>query len=289
MENVTPVNTKIENKNQTVAANAAAQKLADKILHRRFAKYGKNAREWLRKCALLLPEIEKRGIWQKRGFGSIYEYAAKLAGMGRDAVDSALWTLQKTEDKPELRKVIEEKGITSVRLIANLATQETDKFWAEKVREMSSYALAAYAKEFRKSKNHACFETEIPIAPQMKNISMELDPEVADQLQKLKGLENWNELMKKLLAAYRTQTEAQKPEAVENAGRYVPVEIARYAVMRTSGTCAFPGCTKPYEILHHTKRYALTRAHNPDTLVPLCKAHEQLAHLGLIENEGSAP
>ncbi|MBI5152002.1 hypothetical protein HZA39_00545, partial [Candidatus Peregrinibacteria bacterium] len=47
--------------------------------------------------------------------------------------------------------------------------------------------------------------------------------------------------------------------------------------------------TKPYEILHHTKRYALTRAHNPDTLVPLCKAHEQLAHLGLIENEGSAP
>jgi hypothetical protein len=29
--------------------------------------------------------------------------------------------------------------------------------------------------------------------------------------------------------------------------------------------------------------------HDPDHIVPLCKAHERLAHLGLIENEQQAP
>ncbi|MBI5152315.1 HNH endonuclease [Candidatus Peregrinibacteria bacterium] len=261
----------------------------DKILHERFTEYGKNAREWTRKCALLLPEIERREIWKKRGFENIYEYARILAGMSRNAVDSALWTFQKTEDKPELRKVIEEKGITSVRLIANLATQETDKFWAEKVREMSSYALAAYAKEYRKAENHACFETGIATAPQTQNISMELEPEVAEKLEKLKGSGEWNALMKKFIEMHEKQLEQEKPQPIEDAKRYVPVAIKRYALARTNSTCAFPGCSRPYEILHHTVRFALSRSHDPDKLTPLCKAHERLAHLGLIENEESAP
>ena len=276
---------------QTAQTKNATQ--SEKILHEKFVLYGANAREWTRKCALLLPEIERREIWKKRGFGSIYEYAAKLAGMSRDAVDGALWTLQKTENKPELRKAIEEKGITSVRLIANLATQETDKFWAEKVREMSSYTLAAYAKEFRKSKNHACFETEILSIKQTQNISMELELGVAEQLQKLKGQSEWSNLMKKLLQAYQAQVEAEKPlpeEIPEKAkSRYIPAKIKSYALAKTNGACAFPSCYKPYEILHHTDGFALTHSHNPDKLVPLCRAHERLAHLGLIENENKPP
>ena len=54
-------------------------------------------------------------------------------------------------------------------------------------------------------------------------------------------------------------------------------------------TCAFPGCTKPYKILHHTKRFALTNEHEAESLQPLCKAHENLAHLGLIEHEEQNP
>ena len=36
--------------------------LADKILHQKFVRYGANAKEWTRKCALLLPEIERHRI-----------------------------------------------------------------------------------------------------------------------------------------------------------------------------------------------------------------------------------
>ncbi|MBI5152191.1 hypothetical protein HZA39_01550, partial [Candidatus Peregrinibacteria bacterium] len=122
-----------------------------------------------------------------------------------------------------------------------------------------------------------------------EQIIMDLEPEIADQFKKLKGNGNWNDLAKKLLTAYQTQLEAKKPLPVENAKRYVPAAIKKHALAKTNGSCAFPGCTKPYEILHHTARFSLTHEHNPDQLTPLCKAHEQLAHLGLIENEEQPP
>ena len=122
---------------------------------------------------------------------------------------------------------------------------------------------------------------------------MELEPEVAEQLQKLKGQSEWSNLMKKLLQAYQAQVEAEKPlpeEIPEKAkSRHVPAKIKNYALAKTNGACAFPSCARPYEILHHTNRFALTHAHNPDKLVPLCRAHERLAHLELIENENKPP
>ena len=72
---------------------------SDRLVHNQFSDYGRNAKEWLRKCALLLSEIDRREIWKKRGCGSIYEYAAKVAGMSHHAVDEALWVLRKIEDK----------------------------------------------------------------------------------------------------------------------------------------------------------------------------------------------
>lgn len=77
-------------------------------------QYGASAKEWMRKCVLLLPEIEKHRIWENKNFGSIYEYAAKLAGMSRNAVDDALRILRKIEDKPALQKVVEIKGLNAV-------------------------------------------------------------------------------------------------------------------------------------------------------------------------------
>ena len=276
-------------KNQTQNSTQNPTQNFEKSLHEKFVFYGKNVREWTRKCTLLLPEIEKREIWKKHGFANIYEYARILAGMSTNAVSAALWTMRKTENKPELRQIIEEKGISAVRPIANLATPETDKFWAEKAREMSGHTLETYAKEFRKSNFQACRAAETPTAPQIQSITIELDPEIANQLEKLKGQGNWNELMQKLLQAYQAQVEAKKPIPQENAKRYVPAKIKNYVLVKTNNTCAFPGCTKKYKYLHHTWRFALTKMHDPDSLIPLCKPHERLAHAGLIENENQSP
>ncbi len=292
------------------------RKLAERVLaiHGEFVKYGRNAREWMRKCEMLLPHIERERIWEKKGFSSIYEYAAKLAGMNQNKVDVALWTMRKVEDKSEILKVVETKGISAVRPIANMVTFENQSFWAEKAREMSMHTLEVYVKEFRKNKNRSegenkncngLFESKsnaTSCRAARKVVGMDLEIEVVEELEKLKGKEDWNSLMKELLEARRTKLEAEKPEAVKVVertakekqkkpyhSRTAPATINKFIIKRTNGQCSFPGCNKPHKLKHHTDRFALNKEHNPDTYFPLCREHERLAHLGLIENEEKDP
>ena len=72
----------------------------------------------------MLLKIEKNIIWAKKGFGSIYEYSAKIAGMSRSKVDEALWILHKIEDMPQLMKVAELNGIHRIKPIANIVTKK---------------------------------------------------------------------------------------------------------------------------------------------------------------------
>lgn len=250
--------------------SVAIPRPSDGKIHQKFIRYGKNARYWLRQCALLLPEIARQEIWNKKGFGSIYEYAAKLAGMSKAQVDTALWVVRAVEDKPELKKVVEEKGINCVKPIIAIATKENAGFLAEKTTEMSKGELEIYAKEYK-----ANF---LP-GEKTERIEMSLDPKVADQLKKMKGDKDWNTFMKELMDGQA------KPKPVETDSRHIPEEIKRHVLAKTGGKCAHPGCNREVEIFHHTKRFALNHVHDPDSIVGLCKAHHQLAHLGLIENE----
>jgi hypothetical protein len=310
---------------------------AEKSLHEKFVNYGRNAKLWIRKCVMLLPEIEKHQIWRAKGFGSIYEYAAKLAGMGRDQVNEALRVLAKIGDKPALMKIAETRGINAVKPVVTIATRENAGFWAEKANEMSKNTLETFVREFKKENLFELlpgkeFCTENPqqqaisifnpadglragggetgcdgagsqqltttsldeksgsnISSHKKIVAMELEPVVLEQLEKLKGRGDWNELMKQLLQMRATQMEEQKPEAVKTESRHIPVKIQRYVFARTNGTCSYPGCTKSTKIKHHTQRFALEKVHDPDRLFGLCKEHERIAHLGLIENEECLP
>jgi len=266
----------------------------DDSLHKNFIDYGRNAKEWLRKCALLLPEIDRRQIWKKKGFSSIFEYAGKLAGMSRSSVELALRVLDRVEKMPALRRVIEEKGIQSVRPIAAIATPETAGFWAEKAKIMSKHTLETYVREYKKQymddgkNNRLGSRPGAEIEPE-KQITMDLAPDVAADLEKLKGKGDWNSLMRELLQLRKEKLEAEKPKPVETSSRHIPAKVKQFTIEKTRGQCAYPGCTKPYKILHHTQRFALDPVHDPDRLVPLCEAHEHLAHHGLIANEHLAP
>lgn len=252
-------------------------------IHAEFSEYGQNAKEWLRKCQMLLPLVAKYEIWRKKNFGSIYEYAAKLAGMGRSSVDTALWTLRKIEDKPALLKLAEEKGIHSVRPVANIATLETQDFWAKKAGEMSVRTLETYVRESKKSLHVAKAQ------PDSLDVTLTLKPESARRLEQLKKHQKFEECFEKMLRALENELEKDKPEAVKTSKRPIPAQVKRHVVARTRGLCEFPGCSKPYKILHHTQRWALENIHDPDRIVPLCKEHERLAHHGLIGNEQGVP
>lgn len=81
--------------------------LSDSELYKRAKEYGGNARTWMRKFAGLLAEVYRRKLHKRRGYGSIHEFAAKLAGMNEMTTDRILRLAEKLEDKPILLEKFE--------------------------------------------------------------------------------------------------------------------------------------------------------------------------------------
>lgn len=248
-------------------------------IHQKFSEYGRNAKEWQRKCGLLLKDIERFEIWKKKGFLSIYIYAAKLAGMNKSQVDEALRISKKIEGKPALIAVAEKKGLYAVRAVASIATAETDQYWAKYAISMPKNELETFVRD---SKNQHCSENK------EKNIIMKVKPEIAAKLEKLyQG--DWNELMEKFIELYEKnlnkELQMEKPKCVTGGSEHVPKNIEKYVLKRSNEKCEFPGCPKNHDHLHHTNRYASDKTHDPDQIVALCEAHHALAHRGLIDRE----
>lgn len=250
-------------------------------IHQKFVEYGTNAKEWRRKCALLLPDIEKYEIWRRKGFQSIYEYAAKLAGLTKLQVDDAIRILRKIVDKPSLMAIAQQKGINAVRPVATIATKETDQYWAKKANTMSKNELETFVRDITAVNSQTkIFNKEI--------ITMELNPEIATKLKQLNG-SNWNDLMETFIILYEKDLVVSKPPVKKTASRAIPAKIAQYVVKRCRNKCEFPDCDKPYKHLHHTNRFASDKTHDPNQIIALCEAHHNLAHKGLIKNENLSP
>ena len=120
------------------------QKLDDKDLYKYCQLIGQNVIRWKRLFVAMLPEVARRGLHKKRGFYSIYEFAAKLGGISNKVVDETFRIEGKLEDKPCLKALIPKVGLSKLRVVANVADRRTDEFWAEKVEIMSKNTLSVY-------------------------------------------------------------------------------------------------------------------------------------------------
>lgn len=129
------------------------EELSDRELYEKCRLYGGNARAWSKKFAALLPEVERRRLYAKYGFYSIFEFAAKLAGMRRETVLEILRVAEKLQDKPLLLAQLPEQGWSKMKVIVNIATPENEKNLAEKVKEMSKATLETFVNELKKQ-NH---------------------------------------------------------------------------------------------------------------------------------------
>ncbi len=265
-------------------------------LHEKFSEYGKSAKEWQRKCILLLPETVRLRVWEEKGFSCIYEYAGKLAGMSKGQVIDALYILKKIEDKPALMRVVEEKGINAVRPVVSIATMEDEKFWAGKAREMGNNTLRVFVRDVTREALVMNESQQVRDIPKNENkikiIAMQLPSKLAQRLEKLKGAGSWAEIVEELVEAKEKENairkiklEEEKPEAMRTDSKHVPRGIRSYIRRRSEGKCEFPNCGKKTEHLHHVNRFSSDKVHDPDMIVALCKAHHDLAHRGLIEGE----
>ncbi|MBI4994085.1 hypothetical protein HZC21_00360, partial [Candidatus Peregrinibacteria bacterium] len=127
-----------------------AAKLSDQELYKKCQLYGGEARKWSRRFATLLPEVARRELYKKYGFYSIFEFAAKLAGIKHETVVDILRVTQKLEDKPLLRVQMEKYGWGKLKVVTTIATKENEKMLAEKVATMSKSTLETFVREIRK-------------------------------------------------------------------------------------------------------------------------------------------
>lgn len=284
------------------------ESLSDKDLYKKCQEYGTNAQVWKRRFAGLLPEVLKRELHRRRGFGSIHEFAFKLGGLSASAVDKVIHLADRLEDKPVLKEQLTSgnQGWSKIEKVAFIATKETDQLWAERVESMSAVALGAFVQAQRLSKIENGEEFTDVGEPENKFRFMQfsISPQVEQkfralkvQLEKEKGVTlNYNEVLQLMMErSPSTQVVVQVcPECAERKSkevqsRAIPALVRRYIQAKYQGFCAFKGCLRAGTSLHHTKRYALSPDHDPNSIVPLCISHERLVHSGLIENEEDPP
>lgn len=125
--------------------------LTDSELYTRCKEFGGLARVWRAKFAGLLPEVMRRNLHRRRGYASIHEFAAKLAGMSERSVDKVLNLARNLEGKPALKAQLESGAVgwTKIEKVAFVAKPATDAFWADKVQNLCTLALDAYVHETR--------------------------------------------------------------------------------------------------------------------------------------------
>jgi len=307
--------------NQNIMNNF--KNLSDKELYLICKKWGAAALKARRKFAGLLPEVfaremaerEKGGSWlKKRGFFSVYEFAAKLAGMSREQVDLVLRLEKRFEDKPVLREALVNGEVSANKLarVVSIVSGENQNEILGKVESLSNRALEVFVKDFKnrnglrepkseqKSLHVQTFEVNKNVKTAQNNlhvqtleIDLELDKDVKNELfeMKKKGI-NVNQILRDFLRDRKEKLEQEKAEVAKKqiqkrddraiigmpANRYVPVEVRRIVVNEFGNRCCMPGCDKPAENLHHEKGFAIDQCHDPRFLRPLCKGHHELIH-----------
>ncbi|MEK7528800.1 MAG: hypothetical protein AAB592_03455, partial [Patescibacteria group bacterium] len=136
-------------------SNTGIQKLSDKKLLNLCRRYGVNAILWRRKFEGLLPEVYRRELFKRRGCFSIFEFAAKYAGMNIDQVQRVLRLDSQLVNKPVLRDMFVNGSVSAnkLRRVVSIATAETESLWADRIQLMSQRAVETLVRDEQIEKN----------------------------------------------------------------------------------------------------------------------------------------
>lgn len=113
-------------------------KISDNELYVLCKKYGTAALIWRRKFIALLPEVYKRKLYEKKGFSSIFEFAAKLGGISEEQVRLTLNIERRVEDKPLLKELFN-NGTVSINKLArviSVVNKENEHLWAQQIQNI---------------------------------------------------------------------------------------------------------------------------------------------------------
>ncbi|MFA5821368.1 MAG: hypothetical protein WC873_04730, partial [Candidatus Gracilibacteria bacterium] len=185
--------------------------------------------------------------------------------------------------------------------ITSIATVENQEFLGNQVQLLSKSAVETLVRDIKTENQNGLFEPQIEAkslpgqethersecAPFSKLQNLILSPEVIAKLSELqnKGLDV-NDLILEFLKEREEEIENEKAKISANSAlaiakkpsRYIPAKTKRLLHSIHGTKCAITHCQKPAQTIHHTARFALSQAHNPNYLAPLCHEHHQIAH-----------
>lgn len=276
----------------------------DKELYKKCVIYGRQILKARRKFMGLLPEVFRRRLYRKKGFGSVQEFAAKLAGISHEQVGRVLRLEQRFADLPVLRSALVEGRISVNKLIriAPIVTSENERVLLERAEILSSRALEVFVRETKGVGRNGLGEAREGhetvhvhgIGSEGRATGLQLQEDVEKELLAMqeKGIDV-NEMLRRFLVDRRAEIERVKVEIGERlrlesedravigvpGKRYVPVEVRRVVEAEYGTMCAREGCGREAEILHHEKGFAEDGCHDPHFIKPLCRVHHELAHV----------
>lgn len=253
-------------------------------------KYGQLALYGRRKFIGLLPEVYRTKLYAEKGFSSIYEFAAKLAGVSKEQVNRVLNLEHQFEDKPNLREALVTGEVSSNKLakIASIATPENEQFLLVQTKALSCRSLETLVRDEKtaESKNESALQKplfEENLVHVNKSPELILANDVKQKLLEMQRKRiDFNEFLRECLER-RDLEIAQEKEEITNqptktAKRYISVKIRKLLSKEHGTKCAIPGCNKPSREIHHAERFFMSQSHNPHYLAPLCPEHHDIAH-----------
>lgn len=270
---------------------------------------GDNIRYLRIKFAGLLIEVNKRQLFKRVGFYSIFEFAAKYAGLSHNCVNEILRISTYVAFLPQLSGIFYQQGWSKLRVIAHLATRETDSFWAEKLMSLPKAALEEYAREW-KIKNGIMKRKDLR---SLVRISFKVKPEVEFKLRKIKQHlhkirqlpVNFNDLIEYLLDCAKHSGQIRKynkaltskhsdiKKRLKNSKNFLPGEkinlnkdIDNEIFLNFDNRCSYFSCNKPNNLFNHNFCYSLHKKYLPDRIASFCENHARLAKAGLIAQDG---
>lgn len=285
--------------------------ISDKELYKKCVMYGKQALQARRKFMGLLPEVARRQLFELRGFSSIYEFAARLAGLSREQVGGVLRLEKRLVAMPVLHEALVNGVVSANKLIrvASIVTAANQQEILQKVENLSSRALEVFVSDAKRGVVASEDGADAPaktvldadgfLKPKIEQKSLHVQTLVLDEdvekslldMQK-KGIDV-NSFLREAIAerGQRILSEKENLAVEENykceeraqtgaaASRHVPVRIMKVVKAEFGVKCAVAGCVKRAEQLHHVRRFAIYGSHDPRFLKPLCRGHHELAHV----------
>src|SRR3989344_4880403 len=169
--------------------------ITDEKLYELCKKFGASALLWRQKFIGLLPEVNRRRLYEKKGFSSIFEFAFKLCGLSAEQVRLTLNLEKRFEDKPVLKKMLEdgEASINKLARVVSIATPENEEELAEKIKVLPTRALETFVRDEKYLQNPN--GSQKPLfgnkSLHVQTLNFEISDDVKEELNKLssKGID----------------------------------------------------------------------------------------------------